>query len=203
MRSPVRKGILGCLLLPIWCATAAADGGFMCLSGTQGNYHISVFTAPKPFRAGPVDVSVLVQDASSGNPLTQVQVRLRMIKSGRPALEYPATSEMATNKLLLAAQFVLPEPGPWHLEVEVRGPQGLAVLAGEVQAAEPLARWEEFWPWFSWPAIVVAIFCIHHVFARSPSGKSTNRLGSGEPGRSRTALSKKSTRQFGLRRAMW
>jgi hypothetical protein len=176
MRSLIRKEILGWLLLLIWCATAAADGGSMCLSGKQGAYQISVFTAPTPFRAGPVDVSVLVQDASSGNPLTQVQVRVRMTKSGRPTLEYPATSEIATNKLLHAAQFELPEPGTWHLEVQVRGSQGLAVLAGDVQAAEPLARWEEFWPWFGWPGLAIAIFCIHHVFERRSSLNSTKNL---------------------------
>jgi hypothetical protein len=110
-----------------------------------------------------VDVSVLVQDASTGNPLTQVQVRLRMTKSGRLPLECPATSKTATNKLLHAAQFELPEPGAWHLEVHVRGSRGLAVLAGDVQVAEPLARWEQFWPWFGWPALAIAIFCLHHV----------------------------------------
>ena len=176
MRSLVRKEILGWLLLPLWCAMAAADGGSMRLSGKKGGYHISVFTAPTPFRAGPVDVSVLVQDASTGNPLTQVQVTLRMAKSGRPALEYPATSETATNKLLHAAQFELPEPGAWHLEVLIRGSQGLAVLAGNVQAAEPLARWQEVWPWFGWPALAIAVFCLHHVLARTPSVNSTTNV---------------------------
>jgi hypothetical protein len=166
MRSPVRKGILGCLLLPICCEMAAADGGSLCLSGRQGDYHISVFTAPTPFRAGPVDVSVLVQDASSGNPLTQVQVKVRMTKSGRPPLEYPATSETATNKLLHAAQFKLLEPGAWRLEVQIQGSQGLAVLAGDVQAAKPLARWQEVWPWYGWPALAIVIFCLHHVLER-------------------------------------
>jgi hypothetical protein len=166
MRSLVRNGISGWLLLPIWCATAAADGGSMCMSGRQGDYQISVFTAPTPFRAGPVDVSDLVQDASTGNPLTQVQVKVRMMKFGSPALEYPATSETATNKLLHAAQFVLPEPGAWHLEVQVQGSQGLAVLAGDVQAAKRLARWQEIWPWFGWPALAIAIFCLHHVLER-------------------------------------
>jgi hypothetical protein len=166
MQSLVRNGISGCLLLPIWCAAAAADGGSMWMSGRQGDYHISVFTAPTPFRAGPVDVSVLVQDASTGNPLTQVQVKVRMIKPGRPALEYPATSETATNKLLHAAQFVLPEPGAWNLEVQVQGSQGLAVLAGDVQAAKALARWQEIWPWFGWPMLAIVIFCLHHVLER-------------------------------------
>jgi len=166
MRTLVRNGIPGWLLLPILCATAAADGGSMWLSERQGNYHISVFTTPTPFRAGPVDVSVLVQDASTGNPLTQVQVSVRMTKSDKPALEYPATSETATNKLLYAAQFVLPEPGAWNLEVQVQGSQGLAVLAGVVQAANPLARWQEIWPWFGWPALAIVLFCLHHVLER-------------------------------------
>jgi hypothetical protein len=177
MQSLVRKVILGWLLLPIWCATAAADGGSMRLSGKRGDYHISVFTAPTPFRAGPVDVSVLVQDASTGNPMTQVQVRVRMTKSGRPALEYPATSETATNKLLDAAQFELPEPGRWQMLVQVEGLHGLALIAGEVQAAEPLARWQEVWPWFSWPALAIAVFCLHHVLERPSSVNSTrNRI---------------------------
>ncbi len=176
MRSLVRSGISGWLLLPLWCATVAADGGLMLLSGKRGGYQITVFTAPTPFRAGPVDVSVLVQDASTGNPVTQVQVKVRMTKSGRPALVYPATSEAATNKLLHAAQFVLPEPGAWNLEVQVRGSQGLAVLAGDVQAVKPLARWQEIWTWFGWPALAIVIFCLHHVLERRSPLDPTKKL---------------------------
>jgi hypothetical protein len=148
----------------------------MLLSGKRGEYRISVFTAPTPFRVGPVDVSVLVQDASTRNPMTQVQVRVRMTKSGRPALEYPATSEAATNKLLHAAQFVLPESGTWFLEVQIQGSHGPATIAGDVQAAEPLARWQETWPWFGWPALVIVTFCLHHVLGRPPSVDSKKNL---------------------------
>jgi hypothetical protein len=166
MQSLVRNGISGWLLLPIWCATAAADGGSMCMSGRQGDYHISVFTAPTPFRAGPVDVSVLVQDASTGDPMTPMKVSVRMTKPGRLVLEYPATTEAATNKLFRAAQFDLPEPGRWGLEVEVQGSHGLAVIGGELDAAEPLPRWRELWPWIGWPALVIALFGIHQFFER-------------------------------------
>ena len=43
-----------------------ADGGTVRLSEEQGRYRITVFTAPAPLRAGPVDVSVLVQEAATG-----------------------------------------------------------------------------------------------------------------------------------------
>jgi hypothetical protein len=166
MRPVIGGVILGWLFLGTWCAPALADGGSMRLTGKQGSYRITVFTEPTPFRAGAVDISVLVQDASTGDPLASVKVTVRMTKPGRPALEYPATTEAATNKLFRAAQFELPEPGRWALEVEVQGSHGLAVIGGELDAAEPLPRWRELWPWISWPALAIALFAIQQFFAR-------------------------------------
>lgn len=166
MRPVVVGVIVGWLVLGLWSAPARSDGGSMRLTGTRGGYRITVFTAPTPFRAGAVDISALVQDASTGDPMTPVKVTVRMTKPRRLSLEYLATSEAATNKLFRAAQFDLPEPGRWGLEVEVQGPHGLAVIDGELDAAEPLPRWRELWPWISWPALAIALFGIHHILAR-------------------------------------
>jgi hypothetical protein len=160
MRPVVVGVIVGWFFLGTWCAPAGADGGSLRLSGKKGSYRISVFTAPTPFRAGAIDISVLVQDASTGDPMTPVKVIVRMTKSGGLALEYPATSEAATNKLFRAAQFELPEPGRWALEVEVQGSHGLAVIGGELDAAEPLPRWRAMWLWISWPALAIALFIV-------------------------------------------
>ena len=83
-----------------------------------------------------------------------------------PDLEYPATTEAATNKLFRAAQFELPEPGRWELRVEVEGVHGRAAIGGEIDAAEPLPRWREMWPWIGWPALAIVLFCIHQTLAR-------------------------------------
>src|SRR5438445_9925471 len=87
-----------------------ADGGTVRLSEKQGNYRLTVFTAPTPLRAGPVDVSVLVQDATTGEPASDVQVMIQAAWRGSPALaiHHPATTEAATNKLYYAATFDLP-----------------------------------------------------------------------------------------------
>jgi hypothetical protein len=175
MRPVVVGVIVGSLVLGIRSAPAFADGGSMCLSQDKGGYRITVFSAPTPFRAGPVDLSVLVQDPSTGDPLTQVLVTVRMTKSGGQSLEYPATSEAATNKLFQAAQFELPEPGPWALEVRVQGSHGLAMIGGKLEAAEPSPRWLEMWPWICWPALVVSLFAIHQVFARRAGRSPTKR----------------------------
>jgi hypothetical protein len=161
--------IFGWLFLGTWCAPAWADGGTVRLSEKKGDYRITVFSAPSPFRAGPVDISVLVQDAVTGQPLAQALVTVRMTKIGQPALEYAATQDVATNKLLHAAQFELPVPGRWELQVRVEGLQGSAVLACEVEAAERLPRWRELWPWIGWPALAIALFCFHEWLARRKS----------------------------------
>src|SRR6266566_3607186 len=96
--------IIGLLLLssliPHPSSLARADGGALRLRERAGDYQVAVFTSPTPFRAGPVDFSVLVQDAATGEcvPEARVTVRLKAPAGGR-ALEYPATTEAATNKL--------------------------------------------------------------------------------------------------------
>jgi hypothetical protein len=172
MRPMIGGVTLGWLLLGTWCAPAIADGGSIRLSRKNGGYQITVFTAPTPFRAGAVDISALIQDATTGDPMTPVRVTVRMTKPGGLALEYPATTDAATNKLFRAAQFELPEPGRWEMQVRVEGLHGIAVIGGEVEAAKPLPRWAEIWPWIGWPALVVALFSIHQALARRRTGRA-------------------------------
>jgi hypothetical protein len=146
---------------------AKADGGAVRLRGRAGGYEVAVFTSPTPLRAGPVDVSVLVQDAATRACVPDVRVSVRLTGPGAgDPLEYPATEEAATNKLLRAAVFQLPEPGEWDIEVAIEGPRGPALVRFRVQAEEPLPRWRDLWPWFCWPALIVALFAVHRMRAR-------------------------------------
>jgi hypothetical protein len=178
MRTVVVGLIVGWVFLGTWCARAGADGGSMLLSGTIGVYRITVLAAPTPFRAGPVDISVLVQDSLTGEPMPDAQVTVRMTRPGPHALEYSATREAATNKLFRAAQFELPEPGRWDVQVQVEGSHGPepglgpVVIRGEVEAAQRLPRWQEIWPWIGWPALAIVLFGIHQVSERRRSGKA-------------------------------
>src|SRR5262249_11263998 len=139
------------ILFFLWCGPACADGGSVLLSEKKSDYRITVFSSPSPLRAGPVDISVLVQDVLTGQPVGHAQVAVRMIQIGQPPLEYPATQDVATNKLLYAAQFELPAAGRWELEVQVEGLQGSAAVACEVEATERLPRWHSLWPWIGLP----------------------------------------------------
>jgi hypothetical protein len=152
---------LGPILVVAWCAPADADGGSLVLSATRAGYQLSVFTAPVPLRAGPVDISVLVQDSVTRAPVPDVGVTVRVTRPGHPVLEYAATTEAATNKLFRSAQFMLPDAGRWDLEIQVVGERGTAAIRCEVEAAQRLPRWREVWPWVGWPVVVIGLFVVH------------------------------------------
>ena len=132
-----------------------------------GAYRVTVFTSPTPLRAGPVDVTVLVQDAATGECIPQARATLRLTarKTGT-CLQQPATAEAATNKLCLAAVFHLPEPGWWDVDIAIESAQGSARVRFGVPADEVLPRWQELWPWFAWPALIVLIFSVHRALVR-------------------------------------
>ena len=155
-----------------------ADGGAVRLRERAGGYQIAVFTSPTPLRAGPVDVSVLVQDAATGECVSEARVTVRLQGPGAArVLESPATAEAATNQLFRAAEFQLPEPGWWDVAVAVEGPHGPALVRFGLQADEPPPRWLDLWPWFGWPALVVALFGIHRVLVRRKAPPVSNSAG--------------------------
>jgi hypothetical protein len=162
-----------CHLVTLSPCQAWADGGAVRLRQSAGGYQITVFTSPTPFRAGPVDVSVLVQDVVTGEcvPDARVNLCLKATGTGR-VMEYTATTETATTKLFHVTEFRLPESGWWDVAVTVEGPHGPARVWFEVQADDPLPRWLDLWPWFCWPALVVALFGVHRVLVRRrPTGR--------------------------------
>ncbi len=151
---------------------ARADSGTMRISQRHGNQQITVFTDPTPLRAGPIDVSVLVQDLEAGNPdLTPtIDISIKPRERLTNVVRYRATNAAASNKLFQAANFDLPHAGWWEITVDVRGSEKSAPVCFDVEAAEPLPPWQELWPWFCWPLIVIVVFavCQHRV---PPAGR--------------------------------
>jgi hypothetical protein len=141
---------------------ARAHQGAVRLCERAGDSQLAVFTLPTPFRAGPVDVSVLVQDAATGECVTPARVALRLTARGSgQVLEYAATSGASGNKLFREAAFDLPEAGWWDVVVSVDGPHGPARARFPVEAGEAPPRWLDLWPWFGWPALAVVLFGLH------------------------------------------
>jgi hypothetical protein len=154
---------LGWLLAGACDEAVRADGGTVRLSRCEGQYRISIFTAPTPFRAGPVDISVLVQNAVTGDLTPDVDVTISFTPLTQPgqSIRQAATNGAATNKLLKAAVFTLPEPGNWSVDVAIDGGQGSARVQFSLMAASRVPHWSALWPWIGWPVPVVVLFSIH------------------------------------------
>src|SRR5713101_6026205 len=105
-------GLLLAALLA-FSSRAQADGGFVELHQEVGPFVVTVFSAPGPLRAGPVDISVLVQDRSN-RPVLDGEVFVRLSRESGMTLVERATREMAQNKLLYSAVMNLPEAGQWE-----------------------------------------------------------------------------------------
>jgi hypothetical protein len=175
MRIPdhVRRvtGVLAIVVVLALPASALADGGALRLSEETGNYQIAIFTSPTPLRAGPVDISVLVQDAATHEPVSDVQIVIKAAHHDRlgTAIHRPATFEAATNKLFQAAALNLNEPGWWQVKIGLDGPLGEELVALDIEAEKPLPRYLAMWPWLTWPALPILLFGAHQFLVRRPA----------------------------------
>jgi hypothetical protein len=130
----------------------------------KGDYRICVFASPDPLRAGPIDLSVLIQDAETGMALTNANTTVSMTPTdgSGPIVRAVATNAAATNKLLSAALLEVPKSGSWDVTINCFAEHGLAHVrfalnAGDRSAAARIGMW----PWFSWPAGMVILFGVH------------------------------------------
>jgi hypothetical protein len=163
MRKPLFVSVP--IVVGLWVvgsATARGDGGTVSFRGKAGPYELTVFTAPSPLRAGPVDVSVLVQDAK-GEPLPTAAVTLALAPRGRngPPLHAAATAEAATNKLLKSALFELPSPGSWDVAVTIAEGDNTAHVGFSLEVLEPLPAWMAPSWWDAWPLLAIAFYTLH------------------------------------------
>jgi hypothetical protein len=173
------------LLLGPCCALARADGGQIRLTTAEANYQLTVFTSPTPLRAGPIDISVLLQDAATHQTITDAAITIELTSPNKeqPPIHAAASNIAATNKLLSAALLELPAAGEWNVRIECTPPEAAAPITANftMEAAPPLPPWLAVWPWFTWPFAAVILFVIHR---RLVATKSARRASGGTPGAS-------------------
>jgi hypothetical protein len=165
------------LLIGVCDQIAHGDGGTIRLSRSDGAYRISVFSSPTPFRAGPVDISVFVQDPVTGEPVPEVKITVSFSPCARPeqVIYHVATSDAATNKLLKAAVFELSEPGCWVVDVAIRGEQGDGRVRFALEAGKRTSEWPAMWPWIVWPIPVILVFSVHQFLVRRRQQRKLQR----------------------------
>jgi hypothetical protein len=138
-------------------------GGEVYLMEEAGPFLITVFTDPTPLRAGPVDISVMVQVGERGRPILSaaVTVRLQEHDTDRPPIIIPALRQHSTNKLLYAALIDLPAPGRWELQVNVQQGSVSARVVGALTVAPPLPVLVSYWAHLLLLPVVIGLVTLH------------------------------------------
>jgi len=140
--------------------SARADGGVVRVWRSEGPFTITVFTAADPIVAGPLDVSVLVQDRADGVPILDGRVTLEL---ATPAV-VTATHDAATNKLLYAAWLDVPS-GRSALRVRVERGDEIADVEVPVSAGPATTRLARYWPHLLVLPIAILLCILHQHLA--------------------------------------
>ena len=166
--------------LSLLAATSGhADGGAILARRAINGLEVTIFASPVPPRAGPVDVSVLVQRDESAILDAEVKVAWQTLSSSPPdwlppcctmnrnAEWMPALRAHSNNKLLYSAVIPLKSSGPSELMISVTDGAREALLSCQIEVRPPLAPALAFWPWLLFPPTAVACFALHQRLARS------------------------------------
>ncbi len=155
-------------LVMLYPKSVLADGGTLLIAADRDGYRITVFASPAPLRAGPMDVSVLVQYADTGKVVADARVDVALFPSdsGQPTMRSVATGEAATNKLFRAALFSLPKSGQWRISTAVTVDDRQFSLERNVEVAAALPHFSDLWLWTGWPAVAVGLFIAHRSLVR-------------------------------------
>lgn len=159
-------------------AVLLADGGAILARRTINGFDITVFAAPAPLRAGPVDVSVLVQEEDK--PLLDASVEVAW-SAGASASEvwvppccgmknaggtFPASRDRSQNKFLHSALVPVTASGPSRFVIRVVRGNREAVLSCDIVAAPPVPPALAYWPFLALPPGLIAVFSLHQILRR-------------------------------------
>jgi hypothetical protein len=114
-----------CLVLAVAMATPAfADGPHIALHATQGRYEVTLFSAPDPLVTGPVELTLLVQDANTGALLSNVTAGGALAPVSGPEIPLTLTPGGSSNRQLWGETVRIAAPGNYTLHLQVAADGG-------------------------------------------------------------------------------
>jgi hypothetical protein len=148
-------------------AFAFADGGTVQLHKEAGALVITVFSSPAPLSAGPVDISLLLQNRNGLEPVldANISLLLRSDTSGNEIRVRP-TREQAQNKLLYAAPVTLAESGKWQLAATVLRNGKRTEATGIIDVAPPPEKAASYWSYIAFPPVMIVVFVVREWLLR-------------------------------------
>ena len=147
---------------------------------------LTVFASPAPLRAGPVDVSVLVQKGEK--PILDAAVDISWQANSASSADWlppcctmesrtekiPALRGHSNNRFLYSAIVPMKTAGPSVLKIRVFEAGREVLLSCDLDVRRPLPPLLAFWPWLAFPPIAIAGFALHQKLSQ-PRQRSSLR----------------------------
>jgi hypothetical protein len=175
----MRTALIFCVILFL-ARTSRGDGGAIQFQGDAGPFHVTVFTLPPLLSAGPVDLTVLVQDRSRLSPLLDANVTLDLTAQAARAQRKDAWSPPACslnksatltgitaklnhgeNRLLYGALVQIPNSGLWQLRINIRHANETESIDTLLKVNPPVSPPLAYWHLFILPPLGVLGFLLN------------------------------------------
>ena len=158
-------------MLLILAPRVVADGGAILLRQESGPLAITAFASPSPLLAGPVDISVLVQDRESLSALLDADVTLHL-SHGASEVTVKATRAQAQNKLLYAASVNLPDAGEWKYSITVQRGSAQTAVSGSAILLTAQAGLSSHWAAIAAAPACILLFALHQFLKARNTGRT-------------------------------
>jgi hypothetical protein len=161
------------LILAMGASAARADGGAVLLHQDAGAFTITLFAAPQPLHTGAADLSVMVQDRSSGEILLDPVIDLTVAPADANATQQTVrlAKGQAGNRLLQASTVHFSSAGKWRVTLAVRRGNDTAQLSTECTVEPDRSRATLVWFYVLLPVGIILLFVIHQVLKLRSEGK--------------------------------
>jgi hypothetical protein len=176
-----RLAFVGALLAGAVPGTALADNAVPIAVKNAGMWQILFFSHESPVRAGVVELSVMLLDKESGDPLPNWQltgsIKAETFRGGRESAWVSPCCRIAVqgadgksvplnfqrsrggNAFAVEATTILPKSGRWKLDVQITVPGHIPEKSGIViDVARPRAPLEVYWAWFAAIPFVIGAY---------------------------------------------
>jgi hypothetical protein len=147
-------------------AAALADGGTVQLRKEAGAFVITVFTSPAPLSAGPVDISLLLQNRNGLEPVLDATVSLILRDPSGAEIRARLTREHAQNKLLYAAPMTFGTSGKSQLDITILRNGERTGATGTIDVAPAPEMAASYWSYIAFPPLMIVAFVVRERLIR-------------------------------------
>jgi hypothetical protein len=154
------------LVIGVLALLAEPDGGKVQFQNVAGSFIITLFTDPTPLRIGAADLSVMIQNRETHDPVLNGRVQLSLHGPNGRSVKVEATHRQAQNKLLYAAMVRLPESGRWQVDIHVSKGEVSSSTNGEITILKARSSLVTYWDYLLIPLIAIALFILHQWLKR-------------------------------------